>query len=182
MSKFFRFLDVIFEIATPILFVAYGIVVIFFSNIPIVSDNYILLLSILLIIQGSALIADFIGEHKIKELFNFDIAFGIISIVLGAMFLSNHFDIETICVIWGGFEVIKGAFEIQHIISKLRRREFIALLELACAITEVVFGTLLCIHTKEDIQVHLVVVGIVFIVSAIAQVLNTILEHKKVKK
>lgn len=181
MKKVFSVLDRIFEIASPILFLAFGIFVLCFSGMEYV-DNNSWILCTFLIVSGAACICDFIGGHKIKHEFNFDIAFGICSIALGIIFMAADIDLKTICLIWGIFEIIEGAFELQHLIVLLNHKDFIAIIEVVVAVLKVIFGILLCVHTEEDIKVHLIVVGVVFILSAIAQVLHTIIEHREKKE
>lgn len=177
MRKFFKVLDRIFEIATPVIFIAYGIVVLVFSGFEFVESNK-WILNLLLIISGVASIVDFIGGHKIKHDFNFDIAFGIISISIGVIQWARNADINSICLVWGIFEIVKGAFEIQHLIVELKEKEFIAIAHVVCAILEVIFGILLVIEMHEDIRVHLIVAGIVCLISATASILETIIEHR----
>lgn len=179
--KIIKVLDKIFEILSPSICLLYGIFVITFSGNQIVIDNYQIMLSIILMIGGVAKIVDYIGGHKIKHEFNFDIVFGIVGIVLGIIVLAKSMDIKTICILWGVLEILEGAFEIQHLVVVIKNKNYLGFLSLACAILDIVFGTLLCIHTEEDITVHLIVVGVVFIISAITQVIETIIEHKREK-
>lgn len=177
--KAFKILDTIFEIVSPILCFLYGVMVIIFSHNQFVIDNYQIMLGIILMIGGVAKIVDYIGGHKIKHEFNFDLVFGILGIVMGIVVMAKTMSISTVCIIWGVLEILKGAFEIQHLIIVIKHKNYLAFISFGCALLDITFGTLLCIHTEEDIAVHLIVVGIVFIVSAITEVIETILEKKK---
>lgn len=181
-KKIFRVADAILEIVTPILFLVYGISSICFSRLDYLHNQYELVLEILLILAGVAKIVNFIGGHKIRHEFNFDIAFGIISIALGFILMAKKLDLSKICLFWGIFEVVEGAFEVQHLIVLLKEKDYIAILELAITAIQIVFGILLCINTEEEIKLHLIIVGIVFILSAIAQILGTVIEHRKEEK
>ena len=182
MKKFFSILDKIFEIVTPIVFIAYGIGALIFSNSNFMQQNNILILEILLIIQGVATIADFIGGHKIRHGVNYDIVFGIVPIAMGIIFMARNMNLEHICLIWGIFEIAKGAFEIQHLVVLVHEKDYVATVEIVLAIVEIIFGILLCIHTEEDIKIHLIVVGIVFILSAAKQIFATVMEYKQKNK
>lgn len=179
--KAFKILDRIFEIITPIIFLAYGITVIVFSGYDFVANNYQLILGILLMIGAVASVVDYIGGHKIRHEFNFDIVFAVLNLVLGIIVIAKNIPLQTICIIWGILEILKGAFEMQHLVIELKEKHYLAFVEVACATLDIVFGTLLCIHTEEDIMVHLIVVGIVFILTAAKQIVETIIEHKKEK-
>lgn len=181
MKSFFRKLDIIFEITVPVLFLAFGITVLVFSGYDFVTNNAINILAILLMIQGAAKIADFIGEHRYNEPVNFGIIFGIISIAMGIVFLATNLNISHVCTIWGIYEIVEGAFEVQSIVIALKKREWVAIIELMVALICIVFGILLVIHGEEDIKLHLIAVGVVFILSAAGQVIKTISEHKKEK-
>lgn len=179
MKKVFAIFDRFFEILTPTLFFLYGIAVFIFSGLDFSQDSMLIILEICLIISGFAKICDFIGGHKINHTFNFDIAFGIISISIGVVALAKHMELKEICLLWGIFEVVEGAFEIQHLVILVHEKEKIAIAEIVIAAVQIVFGTLLCIHTEEEIKLHLIIVGIIFILSAVAQILKTIAEHKR---
>ena len=180
--KTFKILDRIFEIVTPAVFLLYGIFVITFSGSSFIIENYQLMLGIILMIGGVAKIADYIGGHKIKHEFNFDIIFGISFIVFGIIVLAKAISLNTICIIWGVMEILEGAFEIQYLIIELKNKKYLAFISLACALLSVVFGTLLCIEAQEDITIHLIVVGVVFIASAATQIVETVLAHKNKKE
>ena len=179
MKNVAKIMDRIFEILTPALFLCYGIAVFIFSGLDFSQGSMLVVLEICLIVSGVAKIVDFIGGHKINHNFNFDIAFGIISIAIGVVALAKHMELKDICLLWGIFEVVEGAFEIQHLIILVHEKEKIAIAEIVIVSIQIVFGTLLCIHTEEEIKLHLIIVGIIFILSAAVQVLKTINEHKR---
>lgn len=180
--KVFRVLDRIFEILSPAICLIYGVLVLAFSGFDFVSNNYQLIIGLILVVGGIATICDYIGGHKIRHEFNFDLVFGILNIVFGIMVMTVINQIEIICLVWGIIEILKGAFEIQDLVVILKHKNYLAFISLGCAILDIVFGTLLCIERYEDITIHLIVVGIVFIASAISQILETVIEHKNAKK
>lgn len=182
MNNVFRKLDIAFEIIVPIVYVAFGVTVLFFSGYDFVTNNAVNILAILLMIQGAAKIFDFVGERKYNEPVNFDLVFGIISIAMGVVFLVTNLDIAKVCTIWGIYEIVEGAFEVQKIVVALKQKEWVAFIELAVALICIIFGILLVINGKEDIKLHLIAVGTVFILSAVGQVIKTISEHKKGKE
>lgn len=179
MKNIFKTFDKFFEIFAPALFFIYGIAAFIFSGLNYEDEALLVILEICLIISGLAKICDYIGGHKINHTFNFDIAFGIISIAIGIVALARQMELKYICLLWGIFEVVEGAFEIQHLIALVHQKEKIAIAEIVITSIQIVFGVLLCINTAEEIKLHLIIVGIVFVLSAIAQVLKTVNEHRR---
>ncbi|MCF0107475.1 MAG: DUF308 domain-containing protein [Bacilli bacterium] len=181
MKKMFRFLDRIFEIFAPALFIVLGVTVLIFSGYDFVGNNASNILAIMLIVQGFAKIVDFVASKKVRKTMNFDMAFGIISEVMGVIFLVTNLSIENLCLIWGIYEIIEGAFEIQHIVIDLNAKEWVAVIELVIAIITIIFGVLLVLGKEEDIMAHLIALGVVLLLTAASEILGTIIEHKKDK-
>ncbi len=177
--KFFKIFDKIFEILAPILFAVYGVTVLVLSGLDFSDNVMVIVLNICLIVSGFAKIADFIGGHKINHVFNFDITFGLISIALGIVGLARKLDLTTICLFWGIYEIVEASFEIQHLVVLVHNKEKIAIIRIVLCVIEIAFGILLCIHTEEEIQLHLIIVGVLFIISALADVFKTVNERKR---
>jgi len=116
-------------------------------------------------------------KHK-EELFN--IALGLVSFITGIIFIVlDGITIKNVCLYWGILEIVESTTEIAFALVHIKKSK-IKLIDIACCITSLVLGILLCIHLEHGIKIHLICLAIVFIIMGLKHILNLwILTFKK---
>lgn len=118
-----------------------------------------------------------LDRHKLSYLI-----IGFVGLAFGILFLAvPAFDADQICMVWGCIDICRGLTEIINVAPTLKedKREII---EILISIGDIVIGTLLIIHMSDGLQLHLMYLGIAFLLTAAKNVAELILEHKDEKK
>ena len=123
-------------------------------------------LGIILIVSAGCRLIKFLSDHQSFDVHTIDLTMGLISIAFGFIFIFAHdIPLEHLCILWGAFEIINGAIEISMDV-KLAKRSFLVLISVLISIGEIVFGTLLIVHLRPGIFIHLLYIGITSILTA----------------
>lgn len=162
--KKFKLLAKLISIISPIAFLVLGIVILALTNHNQASLDSIFLGVVLLLSGGTSIITYFaLKRWKSKS---FELAVGCILFALGFVFMFSNLDIKYLIFLWGLLEIIKSSFEIQINLKEIKDNK-LSILNVILSIAEVVFGVLLCVHIEEGIKLHLIFLGISFIITAI---------------
>ncbi len=171
-------INFIFELLVPAFYLAAGIVVIILG-IKHQEEYMPILLGSLLIAGSFCRLYKFMVNRHFFDVHNIDLSFSLISIAMGFIFIFTD-DITLVCLIWGIYEIINGGIELS---TDLREVPDNGLMWVSVFISlgEIVFGTLLCIHKEEGILLHLLFMGITFILTGALVIVELIHNHKKNK-
>ena len=164
--------------------------------LPITTLVYLLTMGVLFIVFSLGLIQrnnTFIGlcllfvsipllfafTRKNVEALFFRIAFTILGLALFIISLitmaTGEIDIDNVLVWWGVLDIITGVVEAGEsttdIVLRKQKRGFAGIL---LGLVEIVFGILLIVHLREGLTLHLIITGIIFLLTVVKLVLLSI--------
>ena len=178
-----KIIALISDIIITLTYIVGGIVVIVLNHHSLESDAK--LLGIVIIICATLKLIKFIVNQEYKEGHLLGLGSGIIGLSFGFIFLFSTLDIVHICLLWGLYEIAFGTIDI---VESLKDRR-IAPIEIwtgLISVSEIIFGTLLCIHASRGINEHLIYIGITLILTSLGclarMIYRYIIEPKKEKK
>lgn len=106
---------------------------------------------------------------------------GLVGTAFGILFLcTDLFDADEICMIWGVIDICRGLTEIVNIAPTVRKHK-IELIEIAISLGDIIVGTLLCIHLTHGTKLHLIYLGIAFLITAVKNITEYIFIRRKEK-
>lgn len=104
---------------------------------------------------------------------------GLVGIVFGIIILStNVFDPDIVCMVWGAIDICRGTTEIIVVAPNIKHNKF-EFLEIAVSLGDIGIGILLCIHMSDGIVLHLVYLGIEFLIGAAKNIADYFIEKKR---
>ena len=166
--KFFKVLYFILEITLCVAYVVGGILLITLRRLNVAVDGD--LLGFVIVTCGVLGIIKFFITKEANPL---GLVSGILQISFGFIFIFSEMDIFHICLLWGLFEIIIGTLE-AVIVLRDKHLDTKEVSSLIVAVSEVVFGTLLCIHSSGGIDEHLIYVGVTLIITSLGCIANMI--------
>ena len=106
---------------------------------------------------------------------------GLVGTAFGILFLSTDlFDADEICMIWGVIDICRGLTEIINLAPTVRKHK-IELIEIAISLGDIVVGILLCIHLTHGTKLHLIYLGIAFLITAVKNITEYVFIKRKEK-
>ena len=177
--KFRKVLGLIFEILVPVLYFGVGAAIL--VGAFVYKDAYTSrLLGAMLIAGAGCRLIKFLVNREFFDVHTIDLSFSLISIAIGFVFCFTE-DIVQTCLIWGLLEILNGGIELGTDLREIREKPLMWV-SIIISLGEIVFGALLCIHGEHGILVHLIFMGITFIITAGLVVLELIQTSIKGKK
>ena len=156
-----------------IFYVAIGIFAIVISPQRFESQKFILALLILLSSVPHILIY-IINRTKVSYL-----VIGLVGIAFGSFFLATDvFDANQICMIWGVIDICRGLTEIINVAPTIRKNKK-EIIEIVISTGDIVVGVLLILHRADGLQLHLIYLGIAFLVTAAKLVTEYFVEVRR---
>lgn len=137
-------------------------------------SNKRMLLAFLIILSSVPHILIFVvNRKKISYL-----VIGLVGTALGIVFLTTGdlFSADQICMIWGCLDICRGTTEIINRVPEVKHYKG-ELFEIAISTGDIIIGVLLCIHMAHGLQLHLIYLGIAFVLSALKNINDLILER-----
>ena len=160
-------------IIVSIFHIIMGTLVIIFAKDSFEKNN-IFIGSILIASSVPSILIYFLGgryHNRFKIPYNFFAMFGIAAGI--AFIVNSEIAIATLCIIWGVYDIVRSCYEIFDASMEVRENK-LEIVEIVCALAELAFGILLCIHLEEGIYIHLVVMGISLILVGVKHGLDLI--------
>ena len=159
-----------------------GIVALIFSAQDYELDSSKAFLGWAMLLSGIPYLFIYIIEKGFKN-FNKSsyFIFGLVSLCMGIVFMTGEISIELIWVIWGIFDIIRGAFELRDIIPETKENK-LEILEMVAIIGDIVLGILLCAHLKHGIPVHLIYMGLSYFMISTKKILDIALFKEENKE
>ena len=152
-------------------FLVSGILVITLRHTRDIEDT-IILGSILLMVGSVRILTYFFAKlHESPQ--DISIVSGISAIVLGIVFLVSEYDLSSLCLAWGVMEIILPLVEIMQNVFNVKKNKLL-FVEIAVCLGTLVFGILLCIHSTEGLNVHLIYLSISLLLTAVFEALEII--------
>ena len=136
------------------------------QNIP----DKTVLLSVLIILGSVPHLLIYISDRlKLSYLI-----IGIVGIAFGVLFLTTDiFTDDQICMVWGVIDICRGLTEIVNVVPHIKENK-LTFVEIAVSVGDIVIGVLLCIHMLGGIKLHLIYLGIAFLITAAKDVADYI--------
>ena len=129
------------------------------------SDKTVLL-SVLIMLSSVPHLLIFIANRQKKSY----LIIGLVGIAFGILFMATDiFTADEICMIWGVIDICRGTTEIINVAPTVMKNK-VEFVEIAISVGDIVIGVLLCIHMADGLQLHLIYLGIAFIITAIKTV------------
>ena len=89
---------------------------------------------------------------------------GVVGLALGLIaIISNSFDINHICILWGALDICRGLTEIYHSAPHVKHEKY-ELVDIAVSLGDIVIGALLIAHQAHGLKLHLIYFGIAFVI------------------
>jgi len=174
MSKIFRS-----SIFSSISFAILGILLIFKAEITVVSISYVIG-GLLVAIGMLAILRNQKDNDQKNEL---DIVYGIVSIVLGIVVISNSKAIASIIPFAVGFIIlVNSAFKIQYSIDLKKRDNKIWKSTLIASLIEFLCGILLIFNPFKSAVFVTKAIGIIILIYSILDLISTISIQRTIKK
>ena len=174
MSKIFRS-----SIFSSISFAILGILLIFKAEITVVSISYVIG-GLLAAIGMLAILRSQKDNDQKNEL---DIVYGIVSIVLGIVVISNSKAIASIIPFAVGFIIlVNSAFKIQYSIDLKKRDNKIWKSTLIASLIEFLCGILLIFNPFKSAVFVTKAIGIIILIYSILDLISTISIQRTIKK
>ena len=109
------------------------------------------------------------------------ILLAVISTVCGILFsFLPNVNPETICIFWGILDILRGVNQV--FLSSLEvKNHKLAFAKMAINILTIVVGILLCIHLKNGIRFHLIMLGVSIILLGAYEIVQTIVYKRGVR-
>ena len=135
-------------------------------------------MGIAMLLSGVPHIFIYIIQQGYKNFFKSSFfEFGLVAMCFGIVFMTGQLTIELICIMWGAFDIIRGAFELKDIIPEVKKSK-LEIIELFAVIGDIVLGILLCAHMVHGIPLHLIYMGLSYFLIAVKKVLEIVLEKE----
>ena len=104
---------------------------------------------------------------------------GLVGVVFGVTILATDvFSPDVVCMVWGAIDICRGTTEIISVAPNVRKNK-LELIEILVSIGDIVIGILLCVHMSGGIVLHLVYLGIEFVISGAKNIVDYFVERKK---
>lgn len=146
-------------IAMSVAFCVLGVLLILFPGVSVSAVG--IAAGVMLIAFGVVKLMGYFSKDLYQLAFQFDLAFGVLLIVLGAVILvSPDRALTFLCIIMGIAILADGLFKLQSSLDARRFGMRIWGLLLALAICAGVIGTLLLLHPSQSARVLMVLMGI----------------------
>lgn len=168
-------------LTVAIVHILMGIFVVIFSHDSFEKDHVYIGLIILFSSIPSILIYFLGGRYKnpYKIPYNFFALYGIIA---GLVFIfKEDISMTTMCVMWGVYDIVRSLYEIFDASREFKENK-LEIVEIICAVAELVFGIILCIKLDDGIYIHLIVMGISLILVGVKHLLDFIKETNQKNK
>ncbi len=175
MKKFFRS-----SIITSIILIVLGLLLIFQSEITIISISYII--GGILIALGVLAVIKFIKNTNNAMKSELDIVYGIVSIILGALIIQNPEAIASIIPIIIGISIIiSSATKLQYAFELRTNGNRLWKTTMIISIISTLCGIVLLFNPFKAISYFTKVVGIFIVIYAILDMISTFTIKKNVK-
>lgn len=146
---------------SAVFYLAMGVVAFTISHLDY--TERIVLLSILILLSSVPHLLIYLANREKKSY----LIIGLVGIAFGILFLSTDlFDADEICMIWGCIDICRGLTEIINVAPSVRKHK-IEWVEIVISLGDIVVGVLLCLHLSDGLRLHLIYLGIAFVISAI---------------
>lgn len=162
------------------LYVAAGILIIFFAFI-LNKEEPFLYGAIPLFIAAGAHILGYFLIHFFTNKKSISIVNGLVFVVLGIFYITQFRDIKSLCIAWAFtdaifalIEILENSFEVKE--DKLK------LGEIAISIGEIVFAIILLIKLEHGLKGHIIYLGASLVVLGILMCVGYFLDLKKEEK
>ena len=104
---------------------------------------------------------------------------GLVGVVFGVTILATDvFSQDVVCMVWGAIDICRGTTEIISVVPNVRKNK-LELIEILVSVGDIVIGILLCVHMSGGIVLHLIYLGIEFIISGAKNIVDYFVERKK---
>ena len=104
---------------------------------------------------------------------------GLVGIVFGITILATDvFSPDVVCMVWGAIDICRGTTEIISVAPRVKQNKA-ELIEILVSIGDIVIGIVLCVHMSGGIVLHLVYLGIEFVISGAKNIVDYFVERKK---
>ncbi len=154
-----------------VLFLTAGVLVITLRHTQNIEDT--LILGIILLVVGGIKLSTYFLVRMKEQPSDLMVATGISSIILGIIFLVSDYDLSSLCLAWGIVEIILPLLEINQDIVHLKHNKLV-LIEIFISLGTLTFGILLCIHSKEGLNAHLIYLSISLFLTTVYEALSII--------
>ena len=126
------------------------------------SDKTVLLGTLIILSSVPHILIYFANRTKKSYL-----VIGFVGVAFGILFLATDmFDADEICMIWGCIDICRGTTEIINVAPTVKNNK-VELIEIAISVGDIVIGVLLCIHLSGGLQLHLIYLGVAFLITAV---------------
>jgi len=96
----------------------------------------------------------------------------VLTVILGICFIfSTTINTETICLVWGILDILRGVNQIVHASISIKKDKSLIIKALVNVLT-VVVGILLCVRLKDGVTFHLTMLGLSIILLAIYETIQ----------
>ena len=107
---------------------------------------------------------------------------GLVGTAFGILFLtSNFFSDDQICMVWGVLDICRGTVEIINVAPTVKEHKK-ELIEIGISLGDIVIGVLLCIHLVNGMQLHLIYLGLAFVLTAAKNIFELYWENYNAKR
>jgi len=107
---------------------------------------------------------------------------GLVGIVFGVLFLATDvFDPDSVCMVWGAIDICRGTTEIISVAPHVKKNKA-ELIEIAISLGDIAIGILLIIHMSNGFVLHLIYLGIEFLISGTKNIVDYFIEKKRYAK
>lgn len=133
----------------------------------------------LMVVYGLDEIAFEVYCHKSKFIHESKTYLGIIELVLGASLLILPLDLESTCVIWATWSIVRESYEIKDLVTEIKSVT-ITLISGIESIAVIIFSIMLIAEPGEHhAMIHLYLLTIEFILNPLVPLLDEFIEKKK---
>ena len=139
-----------------------------------INDGQVMLSVLILLSSVPHILIYLLDRRKLAYLI-----IGLVGIAFGILFLSTPaFTADQICMVWGCIDICRGVTEIINVAPTIKedKREIV---EIAISLGDIVIGTLLIIHMSNGLELHLIYLGIAFLLTALKNIVELIIEFNK---
>lgn len=121
----------------------------------------------LLVFAGSLvhIILYFLNQGYKNKRCSYLLVLGILGAIIGILFLTTNISFRAVCLLWGILDIARGASEILFTIPLIKNKK-IEIYDIAISIMDIIFGILLCVKLADGLHIHIIILGISFILSA----------------
>lgn len=158
-----------------------GILLIFRAALTIVSISYVI--GGILIALGSATLLKFIKNTKNKNANQLDLIYGMVSIILGVVVISNPQAIASIIPFVLGFIIIiNSARKLQYSLELKQNKNELWKSTMIMAIVTTICGVVLVINPFKGVVFITKIVGFLILIYAVLDIISTIIIKSTVKQ